>query len=82
MKKLTSTQVWIFVQQLALALTAIAAEILADPQIVGLFPPKYAHGLAVVALIGMKLRSMKNLTINPDGTPATIAYVPPGEPKP
>ena len=75
--KLTPTQAWIFVQQFALALAAIAAEILADPQILGLFPPKYAHAIAVVALIGLKIRSMKNLSINPDGTPANIAYQPP-----
>lgn len=75
----TPTQVWIFLQQLVLAIIALAVEIAADPAALNLFPQKYAHAIAAIALIAMKFRGMKNLQINPNGTSAVLPYEPKGK---
>lgn len=56
---------------------AFGSEVMADPQMMGLFPPKYAHVITMVALVAMWLRGHWNILVNADGTPSTVAYVPP-----
>lgn len=58
---------------------AFGSELLADPQMLNLFPPKYAHAITLAALSAMWLRSHWNLLVNPDGTPASVAYTPPSD---
>lgn len=71
---MTKTQFFNWLQNGICAAFAIGSELLADPNFVGAFPPRYAHAVAIAALIAMVSKSRKNLSINPDGTPATIAY--------
>ena len=78
---MTSTQFFNWLHTGICAAFAIGAELLADPNFVGAFPPKYAHAVTIAGVIALAAKSRKNLTINPDGTPATIAYQKPQEAK-
>jgi hypothetical protein len=72
-KKIPSLTFWI---NLVCAIAAAGSELLADPTIMGLFPPKIAHVVTAVALTAMWIRSHKNIFVNPDNTPATRPYDP------
>lgn len=78
---MTSTQFFNWLHNGICAAFAVGAELLADPNFVGAFPPKYAHAVSTAALIAIVAKSRKNLTINPDGTPANVAYQKPQETK-
>jgi hypothetical protein len=62
---------------LVCAIAALTAEVLADPQMLNLFPSKYAHAIALVAFVASWLRGHKNIFLLPDGSAAPMAYVPP-----
>jgi hypothetical protein len=74
----TLTILW----NLACAVAALAAEILADPQMLNLFPAKYAHAIALVAFVATWIRAHKNIFLLPDGSAAPKGYVPPPEKQP
>jgi hypothetical protein len=64
------------------ALAAAGSELIADQTIIGLFPPRIAHGITAVALVAIWIRSHKNIFVNWDGSPATDPAPPLPENKP
>lgn len=71
---MTLTQILNHVFNLVCLVASVGSEVMADPAVWGLIPPKYAHYISAVALGAMWLKSKRNLLINPDGTPAWTAW--------
>lgn len=76
---MTSTQFFTWLYNGGCMLIAIGMELLADSDFIAIIPPRYKHAVAIASLVAMAIRSKKNLTINRDGTPDSVAYVPPGQ---
>jgi hypothetical protein len=67
-KNIPNLTFWI---NLICALAAAGSELIADPTIMGLFPPKVAHVITAAALAAMWIRSHRNIFVNWNGSPAS-----------
>jgi hypothetical protein len=56
--------------------TALGAEI--PGQVFGVLPPHWKHWVLTASICAAWIKAHRNLFINPDGTPAAVAYVEPG----
>lgn len=70
---MTLTQLWNHIVYLACALGMV----LAMPGVVNLIPPKYQPIVGMLSAGVAWIKGHENLAINPDGTPASVAYRPP-----
>lgn len=70
---MTLTKLWNTIVYLACLLGVI----LSVPGVVNLVPAKYQPVLGIASAVVAWIKGHANLNINPDGTPASVAYKPP-----
>ena len=59
-----------FWTNLVCAVAAVGSQVMADPSIMGILPPRAAHAVTAIAMAAMWYRSHRNIFVNADGSQA------------